>query len=213
MADNGGISDPNARSQEAVGSVKWMLFSLRSTLPAPLTTEFRNYPRQGEPWLLGIPSARPELCGLNNSKRSWGTNWNYSEQRFSFLFLSCSGVWGGSGGTPSHIFLGFLLLCVLTTIHQQNVHLRQMNVLHRPLELHEDKIQNNCCLQFEFCWWENMSKGCSLIPVASEVKSEQLPSQESFGYHPASPCRARFVFCFLIAEKKFLSLMTIMLLS
>lgn len=56
MADNGGISDPNARSQEAVGSVV-MLFNLRSTLPAPLTTGFWNYPRLGEPWLLGIPSS------------------------------------------------------------------------------------------------------------------------------------------------------------
>lgn len=46
-----------------------------------------------------------------------------------------------------------------------------------------------------------MSKECSLIPVASEVKSEQSFSQESFGYHPAAPCRASFVFCFSLSTE------------
>lgn len=63
-------------------------------------------------------------------------------------------------------------------------------------------LENNCYLQFEFCWWENTSKGCSLIPDASEVKSEQSPSQESFGYHPTAPCRARFVFCFSVSREE-----------
>lgn len=46
-----------------------------------------------------------------------------------------------------------------------------------------------------------MSKGCSLIPIASEVNSEQSPSQESFGYHPVAPCRARFLFCFSVSTE------------
>lgn len=41
-----------------------------------------------------------------------------------------------------------------------------------------------------------------MIPVASEVKNEQSPSQESFGYHPAAPCRARFVFCFSVSREE-----------
>jgi len=47
MADNDGATDPNARTQEAVGSAKVMLSNLRPALQTPFTREFRSYPRQG----------------------------------------------------------------------------------------------------------------------------------------------------------------------
>lgn len=47
MADNDGVADPNARRQEAVGSIKVMLSSLRPALQTPFTKEFRSYTRQG----------------------------------------------------------------------------------------------------------------------------------------------------------------------